>query len=375
MNFPNPKLTKFGIETIIKALSGETITFTKVKFGNGDKPEDTEELLDLVNPLMDVAIQCIEVSEQYANLTFSYDNGNLSSGFYMKEMGIFALDFDSGEEYLYAYTNAEDKAGYMQPYDSTSFVKTTMKLAVVVGDAESVTAAIGEYSGYASNEAFNNHIENFNNPHQVSKADVDLGNVPNVTTNNQTPTYTMAKELEMLTSGEKLAIAFGKLARAVFTFISHLQANNPHNITPFRIGAAASSHNHSAAEITKGTLSIERGGTGGSTASEACTNLGAAKSVNGTYTGQGKTGVNAKNSLTFSTVPKIIYIKQKGYLNRTGVLLPMHNDGYSDVDGMRAPLTVSYSGKTVYWYYESNESHPANQLDHNGGIFEYVAIL
>ena len=47
-------------------------------------------------------------------------------------------------------------------------------------------------------------------------------------------------------------------------------------ITPANIGAAASSHNHSAANITSGTLTIARGGTGATTAADARSNLGAA---------------------------------------------------------------------------------------------------
>ena len=46
------------------------------------------------------------------------------------------------------------------------------------------------------------------------------------------------------------------------------------NITAASVGAAASSHNHSADNITSGTLPIERGGTGATTASGAKTNLG-----------------------------------------------------------------------------------------------------
>ena len=44
--------------------------------------------------------------------------------------------------------------------------------------------------------------------------------------------------------------------------------------TASEIGAAASSHNHSAANITSGTLPITRGGTGATTASGILTNLG-----------------------------------------------------------------------------------------------------
>lgn len=44
--------------------------------------------------------------------------------------------------------------------------------------------------------------------------------------------------------------------------------------TPANIGAAPTSHNHSAANITSGTLPITRGGTGATTAANARTNLG-----------------------------------------------------------------------------------------------------
>lgn len=60
------------------------------------------------------------------------------------------------------------------------------------------------------------------NPHGTTKSDVGLGNVPNVTTNDQTPTYTEAPALTKLASGEKLSVAFGKISKAVSSFLSHL---------------------------------------------------------------------------------------------------------------------------------------------------------
>lgn len=44
--------------------------------------------------------------------------------------------------------------------------------------------------------------------------------------------------------------------------------------TPANIGAAPASHNHSAANITSGTLPVTRGGTGATSAANARTNLG-----------------------------------------------------------------------------------------------------
>lgn len=60
------------------------------------------------------------------------------------------------------------------------------------------------------------------NPHGTTKSDVGLGNVPNVTTNDQTPSYTEATSLTKLTSGEKLSVAFGKISKAITDLISHI---------------------------------------------------------------------------------------------------------------------------------------------------------
>lgn len=80
------------------------------------------------------------------------------------------------------------------------------------------------------------HIGNKSNPHSVTAAQVGLGNVSNVTTNNQTPTYTKASTLTALISGEKLSVAFGKLAKAVSDLISHIgNKSNPHNVTASQI--------------------------------------------------------------------------------------------------------------------------------------------
>ena len=81
------------------------------------------------------------------------------------------------------------------------------------------------------------HIANTSNPHNVTKTQVGLGNVPNVATNDQTPTYTAASANTALTSGEKLSVAMGKIAKAVSSLISHLaNTSNPHSVTKSQVG-------------------------------------------------------------------------------------------------------------------------------------------
>lgn len=72
----------------------------------------------------------------------------------------------------------------------------------------------------------------------LAKSDVGLGNVPNVSTDNQTPTYTAAATLAKLTSGEKLSAAMGKIAKAITDLIGHIgNRSNPHGVTAAQAGA------------------------------------------------------------------------------------------------------------------------------------------
>lgn len=71
----------------------------------------------------------------------------------------------------------------------------------------------------------------------ITPANIGLGNVPNVATNDQTPTYTEASSNAKLTSGEKLSIAFGKISKAISSLISHLSnKSNPHEVTKAQVG-------------------------------------------------------------------------------------------------------------------------------------------
>lgn len=54
------------------------------------------------------------------------------------------------------------------------------------------------------------------------------------------------------------------------------------NITPDNIGAAPASHNHSASNITSGTLPVARGGTGATNAAGIRTNIGVYQMASGT---------------------------------------------------------------------------------------------
>lgn len=57
------------------------------------------------------------------------------------------------------------------------------------------------------------HTGNTSNPHSVTKSQVGLDNVPNVSTNDQTPTFSQASSRANIASGEKLSVILGKIMK------------------------------------------------------------------------------------------------------------------------------------------------------------------
>lgn len=88
----------------------------------------------------------------------------------------------------------------------------------------------------------------------ITKSSIGLGNVPNVATNDQTPTYTIASSLSNLQSGEKLSIALGKTAKAISDLISHISnKSNPHNVTKSQISLGNVTNDKQIKGLSSGT--------------------------------------------------------------------------------------------------------------------------
>ena len=259
-----PTITEAGRNLQIRAIAGETITFTRFKIGNGELADtDISALVDLINPLVEFSINEMDKSETgYLKLTGKFDSTFITSDFRWRELGIFCKGEDD-IEVLYAYSNDGENAGMLKANSTDVVAEQTVALVIAVGDATSVTAILSESVLYAAKTDFDAHVADKTNSHKVTKEQVGLGNVPNVSTNNQTPTYTLPQVETELVSGETMGTAFGKIAKAVKSFIAHLSnKSNPHGNTPEQIGAAKSEHTHSAADVNTGTLSPQRGGTG-----------------------------------------------------------------------------------------------------------------
>lgn len=133
----------------------------------------------------------------------------------------------------------------------------------LVGDT-SVSTQINEaVSSKAETSDLSAHTGNTSNPHSVTKSQVGLGNVPNVTTNDQTPTYSDTTTFATLSSGEKISVAFAKIKLAITNLINHIaNVSNPHSVTKAQVGLGNVENKSSAiirGELTKDNITTALG--------------------------------------------------------------------------------------------------------------------
>ncbi len=140
------KLTDAGRQIQAKAQAGQALTFTRVGLGDGAAPAIASELLDLVNRRQWLSIQSqLAPGDGTAVLRVILTNVGLAIGFFMRELGVYALDPDTGDEHLYSYTNAGAHPDFMPAAGGATVVEQIFDLITVVGEAENVTAVINDY--------------------------------------------------------------------------------------------------------------------------------------------------------------------------------------------------------------------------------------
>lgn len=134
-------LTEKGRELLAKGLSGETITFTKMAIGDGTSLTSERERTALVNqittlPILNINAKGNGTCEISALLT----NKSVTTGFYIKELGIFAHGNDN-VEILYAY-NISTSPDFVPPFSANNVVEIEYVDTIIVDQVANVTAVI-----------------------------------------------------------------------------------------------------------------------------------------------------------------------------------------------------------------------------------------
>lgn len=151
MAFPIPQVTAAGRALLTKVMDGEALEFTKIKMGSGTLTDiSADKLTNLIYTEATIDINQILKGEDYVSIRGIFSNEDITSGFYWKEVGLFAKDPNMGE-ILFAYSNAGNTADYISPAEMEEIVRTIV-MVVSLSNASSITIVFDDSMVYATKE-------------------------------------------------------------------------------------------------------------------------------------------------------------------------------------------------------------------------------
>ena len=324
----NTVITNAGIELLKNALSGGTITVTAIKSGAGKVDVSALKSQTAVSSIKQSGtVQGVTKTNETIKIGVLFSNAGLSAEYSMTQLGIYAKG-STGSEVLFAIS--QSTTGKEVPAESAMPSWSLVhNFYIKLNNDVKMTATV-DPEGYVTFEtmqkALNAHTGNKSNPHSVTKSQVGLGNVPNVATNDQTPTYSDTTTLVTLSSGEKISIAFAKIKLAITTLINHLaNKSNPHGVTKSQVGLGNVENKSSATirgELTKGNVTTALGFTPANqtdmtNAQDAITQLNSDKAWKKIFDGK----LSEEVTIPDQYIEIIIQITI-GYTNGTDVTLP-----------------------------------------------------
>lgn len=206
-----------------------------------------------------------------AIIKFTYDNKDVTEKFEFLEYGIWATyTTDSGDEieclYAYGYSNSGKGTEIPAFTGSKSYIKDKLNVALEIGSPDNISVYLGEYEDYVSKENFEEHLKDTSNPHKVTKAQIGLENVENVSINEAVPVIEQsvldvpAPTIEQygIQQGDKVSVLWAKTKRAISNLFSHLKDyKNPHNVTFEQLTGAKNLSEFLKKIITDGNQNIE----------------------------------------------------------------------------------------------------------------------
>lgn len=139
-------ITNKGQALIAKMIAGKgNIDFTKISASSTEyEIENLEALTALTNVKQTSLVSKVTRTNDVAiKVEAAFTNTELKAGYYMRTLGLYAVDPDDGE-ILYAVTIETSGNCYMPPYNGITVSGAYVQLVTTVGNAESVSLEVDQ---------------------------------------------------------------------------------------------------------------------------------------------------------------------------------------------------------------------------------------
>lgn len=168
--------TLAGSNLLVESVkSKKPLIFTRIALGDGTltENESIEGLTALKRPMAENSVQSVNSrGNGEFDVVATISNASVTSGFYARELGVFAKVGDTGTEKLFAYTNAGAQASYTPA--GTSLDEKLVTVTFYIGNDVDVKINLNsqlyitQAALDAHNSATNAHLDAFNKKLDVS---------------------------------------------------------------------------------------------------------------------------------------------------------------------------------------------------------------
>lgn len=162
MSYGTTYITTQGTILAAKTLQSKALSFSRFSIGSGqvvDSSADSmKSLTELVNPKLNFDITKIS-KETDTQITVKglFKNTDATENFYLKELGLFAIDLETQQEILFAYVNFGDKAEYVSN-SITEKKEHFYDMIITVDNADNVLITVDSSTVYVNEQELNEKI-------------------------------------------------------------------------------------------------------------------------------------------------------------------------------------------------------------------------
>lgn len=210
-------LTVEGQNALNKAQLSNKMNIKSIVVGDGETPKNFRTLKGLVNQLYEITDLKIDMTDNGCTLTAEFPK--VDYDYYFREIGIIVTT-DDGEK-LYVYDNCGDDAQYIVNTTGVENTKKRLRLSLVISDVAEITVSNPDIL-YVAYDDFEREIQTLHD----TKVSQDGGDASDLVVD-----FVEEENLESISKDETLADTFGKIAKAVTELISHMEnKDNPHEV-------------------------------------------------------------------------------------------------------------------------------------------------
>lgn len=391
-------ITTAGEGLLARASAGEGLTITEVWVGKGtvESAAAAKALTALLDPVAQATSTQPEVAGGQLSMLVEYRNdmgGGLEEGFTLSEFGVMAKVGDDAPTLLY-YAALGDPA---QPVPPIAEGLDVHRFPVAIGVTGEVEVSLEYPAGvWVTHEELEEALAGIGLSGYIKATEKGQpGGVATLGPDGKVP----AGQLPAMNYDPA-----GSAAAVQETLTNHINnKNNPHNVTAAQVGALASSGGVMSGALSMSghkiaNLAAPAAPTDAANKQYVDEHTGA-KVVTGSYVGTGKTGKNNPTEISLPKPFKVLCIYGMQYPDSYYDIYPTDSTGTGQtcniISGSSIPTEYtryfgffysskpsdsygkkSADGKTFSWYYDLTPSSAASvQLNKSGTIYHYYAIL